>query len=64
LRYNNKEIARRLKIWYAKGEKGLLTLCETEGTPPAVKAQAEHWYKMGHVRFDALIKELEKNDDK
>lgn len=60
---SNKELAARLRRWYAGGEKGLLTLCEIEGAPPAVIAQAKNWYKKGYARFDAIVKELEKNDE-
>ncbi len=59
----NKELAARLRKWYAGGEKGLLTLCEIEGAPPAVIAQAKNWYKKGYARFDAIVKELEKDDE-
>jgi len=35
-----------------------------EDTPPAVKAQAENWFKKGYARFDAILQELEKDDDR
>ncbi len=54
-----KEIAERLQKWYDGGRKGMITICETEGAPEAVKAAVHRWYDMGAKRLDCIIEELE-----
>lgn len=57
----NKHLAKRLRKWYDGGEKGLISLCETEDAPDAVIAAARRWYSQGFARLDAICKELEKD---
>ena len=53
----------KFENWYAAGEKGLLTVCEREDAPEAVKIAVHRWFMLGRRRFDVLVdevKELEK----
>jgi len=57
------DLAKRLKVWYDGGERGMLRICEMERTPPAVKEAVQRWYKGGHSRLDEILKQLEELDN-
>ena len=58
----SKKISQQLRSWYAGGQKGITTVCSTEGVPQPVVDAVVRWYVQGYARFDAIIKELEKTE--
>ncbi len=51
-------LAKRLRVWYHGGRRGMLTVCKTEGTQE-IKNAVERWYDLGWARLDEIAKELE-----
>jgi hypothetical protein len=58
-----KGLSKRLVDWYDGGERGLLTICETDGAPQAVTDAVRRWFELGRLRMQAIADEIEEAGD-